>query len=151
EIIEAATDPYVVASNGTATASGPAAWEMTDLTNPWFAFGGEIGDACTEQALAVDGYTVTRVWSNTAATAGLDPGVPSSEPFFGVYPADDHPIVAAGKTTTITLAGFSSERVGPWAVHAATGPFVTSAFEPSAMLASDSFDNASTGSLTVSV
>lgn len=146
-MIEAASNPYVVATNGTASASGPAAWQLTDPTNPWFGLGGEIGDGCTGLVTPSDGHAVTRVWSDAAASAGDDPRVPAGAPMFGAAPAV---AIAAGATVRVQITGWSAGRVDPWRLAAASGPFVTSGFVPIASVDPDVVDDATAATLSIS-
>jgi hypothetical protein len=152
EIFEAVTDPYLVATNGSALATGPAAWDLQDRTNPWLGLGGELGDACTAHCVRDAGFTVQRIWSNAAALAGDDPCVPAVEPAFGVAPVQDAAVmVAAGSSAQVPVVGWASAPAAPWQVNAYAAPFVTSSFVPTASLDPEALDNGATGTLVVSV
>jgi hypothetical protein len=91
EIAEAATDPDV-GGNGEHTAFG-----SIDMNHIYWEFvlgGAEVGDMCaqfpqaffTPSEAALSSYTVQRIWSNKAASAGEDPCRPllssTAEPFY---------------------------------------------------------------------
>jgi hypothetical protein len=152
EIIEGASDPYTVATDGTSVVAGPSAWRMNDQTNPWWAFGGEIGDACTSHCVKDSGFTVQRIWSNRAAAQGGEPCLPVVQPDFGVSPMSDAPVsVAAGSSASVPLVGWSSTDISPWKVKATSGPFVTGNFEPTVSAQPSLFGNATAGTLTLTV
>ena len=136
ELIEAAADPDVE-------------------TDPAFGFpwgSGEVADMCNE-ATTVDGLTVTRVWSNTAAATGGDPCIPSAgEAYFNVTVAGGDPTVAAGSTRTFAVTGWSTQpvtwsetlRVTPYGAKAAGAGALT------AELSEPDFTNGSASVLTIS-
>ncbi|HEY5243945.1 MAG TPA: hypothetical protein VIJ22_20830 [Polyangiaceae bacterium] len=152
EIIEGASDPYTVATDGSAVAGGPSAWHMTDETNPWWSLGGEIGDACTSHCVHDSGFTVQRIWSNRAASQGAEPCLPAVDPEFGVSPTADAPItVAAGQSAQVPLVGWSTTPIASWKGVATSGPYVTSDFEPMVVTQPELFGNGTPGTLTVTV
>src|SRR5262249_35060375 len=70
----------------------------------------------------------------------------------GVSPRSDDPIViSAGSTSQLPLVGWSSEPVDAWKVRAATEPYVTTGIVPSATIDPDHFNNATAGSLRITV
>jgi hypothetical protein len=152
EIIEGASDPYTVATDGSSVVGGPSAWHMTDETNPWWSLGGEIGDGCTSHCVRDSGFTVQRIWSNRAAAQGSQPCLPAVAPDFAVSPTGDGPVtVAAGASVQIPLVGWSDAPIASWKVVATSGPYVTSMFEPVVDAQPSLFDNGTPGTLTVSV
>ena len=150
EIYEAVTDPFIVGTNGTALAAGPIGWELRDQSNPWFGLGGELADGCTARNVVQDGFTVQRIWSNQAATAGADPCVPAVPPMYGTAPPSDAAIrVAAGQQTTVTLTGWSDGPAPAWMIHADAAPFITSSFVPTASVDTTRLTNGATATLTI--
>jgi hypothetical protein len=91
ELAEAATDP-AVGGNGDHTAFGSL--DMNHIYWEFILGGAEVGDMCAQfpQAFfnpsepALASYTVQRIWSNKAASAGEDPCRPllptTAEPFY---------------------------------------------------------------------
>ncbi|HEX8795608.1 MAG TPA: hypothetical protein VF765_31880 [Polyangiaceae bacterium] len=151
EIVEAASDPYTVATDGTNVVSGPSAWRITDTSNPWSAFGGEIGDACTSRCVRESGFTVQRIWSNQAASQGQDPCVPAVAPYFGTSPTGSGVVtVSAGSSAQVPLVGWSAAPGITWKLLPDTGPYITSQFVPGAQSQPASLSNGTTGTLTVS-
>jgi hypothetical protein len=98
ELIEAATDAFPLSQPG----------YQFPATNPFYVVG-EVGDLCEFQTATVeDGFTVTRVYSNSRATGKEWPCIPASPvPYFGVATATNAPIQAtAGEDLSIDLKGF---------------------------------------------
>ena len=142
EIIEAATDPFD---------STALAWAISDANNPWAGGGGEVADLCEGQSALIDGFDVTRVWSNTAASQNkADPCIPAPPtPFFdtAVATSKAEP-VAPVKSITLNVEGFSSAPVSAWGIQAVVVPAV-SAFDPKPVLSADSIENGGTATLTM--
>ncbi|HTQ47971.1 MAG TPA: hypothetical protein VMI75_34680 [Polyangiaceae bacterium] len=128
EFAEASTDPHVGQNKlgyyATQTNLDYLPWEL-------LLGGGEIGDFCVDilglnedQTTATYGsnsWTVTRLWSNANAAAGLDPCMPmsSTETYFTLAPEAGHGTLqmAVGQTQTFTATAYSS---GPltWEIEA---------------------------------
>jgi hypothetical protein len=126
EIIEAATDPYILPGGQTYYAFGSS-------SDGWDYTGGEVADRCLDLTgqssdnYTESGYVVQRSWSNAAAKASHDPCVPapapSQEPYFNLAPkGGDVLSMAVGQVLTVQLVAFSD---GP------TGPLTLDAFETS--------------------
>ena len=136
EVADAVTDPFFDGYSGT-DFNGSA---FSSLTNA-----SEIADLCLSLPgpslrPASIGYTVSRLWSNSAAKAGREPCLPAAAPdrYFNAYPAkidgtravpffDTQGIsLAPGGEITIPVRLFGNER-GPrsWQLSAAslTSPF----------------------------
>jgi hypothetical protein len=139
EFIEAATDPTV----------GGVAWMFREQDE------GEIADQCG--SVMYDGQWACRVWSNAAATAGIDPCIPAiSDPYFSVsIPADQLTVpVAAGASSVITLTGWSMAAVPDWDLETnvlqMTGTSA-SPITPTATLSTTKLNNGKTTTLTLAV
>ncbi len=100
ELIEAATDPHP--ETGTAWYGYNDAW----FTSPGQTGGqGEVADVCERYGYVDDasGNVLSRAWSNTAATASVDPCQPETpgENFFAVaVPTSTEPSKTIGGTTS---------------------------------------------------
>ena len=108
EVMETASDPIY---------SSPA-WriDVQSLATPQQ---GENADLCTGHPTRVDGFTVTRNWSNVAAKAGARPCVPAPPgPMFGVYAEPGEVTISAGKTTTVKVRAYATGALAPFAVSA---------------------------------
>jgi hypothetical protein len=145
EFIESATDPYV---------NSAPAYVLLDQSQAWSSTGGEVGDLCTYvlPQWAEGPYTfLQRVYSNAAAADGGDPCIPSTGPYFG---ADVEPqtfvAVAAGKSTTFQVKGWSTADVGSWSIGTSTS-VVQGAGTVSATLGSSTLANGQTTTLEVEV
>jgi hypothetical protein len=114
EIIEAATDPFPLSDPG---------YGLVSLTDPWGrSLGAEVADLCQFQSDVTEaGFTVPRVWSNSAAKAGTDPCVPppaTETVYYNVSPSQTKVTsAAAGVKSTITLTGWSSMPIAPWGLQ----------------------------------
>lgn len=115
EYAEAATDPFPM--------SRPAYVLPANGTTAWGLVGGEVGDLCEwSQSSTLDsGYTVARIFSNSAAAAYHDPCVPGQAmPYYNVFPLEGEVLTGdAGTPVTFTIEGFSDTRVADWRVSAA--------------------------------
>jgi hypothetical protein len=135
ELIEAATDPFVV---------NTPAFSLTDDAHAIWTpgtSGGEVSDMCQNNADAYfkptgATYTIERSWSNAAAAAGTNPcvPVPNSNPYFNSVPVLGDAITlqyngAPWKTTGVKIPVGSTKVVdvelfsdaptsGPWSVTA---------------------------------
>jgi hypothetical protein len=136
EFIEAATDPFY----------GKPAWVFPQQ------YEGEIADFCG--SIFFDGHQACRVWSNTAAAAGIDPCVPAiAEPYFSV--SFDQPgtfTVPAGTSLDIALTGWSTGPVADWDMitdvqqFSGAGP---AKVKPTATVAPNKLNNGKTATLTL--
>ena len=108
EVMETASDPIY---------SNPA-WriDVQSLATPQ---AGENADLCTGHPTRVDGFMVTRNWSNVAAKAGARPCVPAPPgPMFGVYADPGEVTLTPGKTTTLKVRAYATGALPPFAVAA---------------------------------
>jgi hypothetical protein len=155
EIAEGSTDPFV--------RTAPA-WLEVDDTHLYFAeanFGAEIADMCENDPEAFYvfgdlGFFVQRIWSNSAALAGLDPCVPAfqGETFFNSaplldgttsFPYDGTNATAAavdipmGQSGTVSIELYSDGPTTPWTVtvedyaclaSSASGPLLSFTLAP---------------------
>ena len=141
EIMEASTDPFPYTSTG---------YALTDPSNPWTYTDGEVADLCEGQTLQQNGFTVQRIWSNSAAAAGTAPCIPA--PAGGFYDVSPSPnttqMVAAGASTTFTLTGFSTAPIPPWSLTTFVG---YGTFVPTLQLSTSTIGNGQTATLKVTV
>jgi hypothetical protein len=141
EIIEAATNPFPV--------DDPAYWLGNPL-DPWSQAGGEVADACAGLTTEEGGYSLTRVYSNSAASRGDDPCQPGDgETYYGVSPADRVYAAQPGETLTIPLFAWATGPIASWNVKAYRG-FV-SAFAPHPTLSASTASAGDQLVLTVTV
>jgi hypothetical protein len=102
EFAEAATDPHPL--------TGGLAYMITS-DSPWTVAGGEVGDMCSEVGgVTEQGYSMTRVWSNSAAAKGDQPCVPNPDPtmpFFDAGLEQDTLSALPGKTVTTKVDCYS--------------------------------------------
>jgi hypothetical protein len=150
ELVEAATDPLT-----TITPQQPA-YISWDADHPYWedTVGAELADACfvlnSTQSVAISGgYSVSRIWSNEAEAAGLDPCVPApaGEVYFNAIPmfVDSASFngqtvkglhVPVGHSGTVELDLFSSgPTAGSWTVSAISvggGPGLQFTFDKTA-------------------
>jgi hypothetical protein len=132
EFIEAATDP--------APTNTQAGYDIRDFSNPWSYDYGEVADLCVwayPYHASDGGLPATRVWSNTAATAGTDPciPVPSADIYFNVS-IDPQTTVyvdagASDQTITFNVTGWSTASMMAWGAWAVPGPLGT--IDPTAL------------------
>jgi hypothetical protein len=95
EFAEAATDPHPLQG-------GLAYMILSD--NPWTVAGGEVGDMCSQVGgVTEQGYSLTRVWSNSAALKGDQPCVPNPDPSMPFFDAGlEHDTLSASPGQTVT-------------------------------------------------
>ncbi len=145
ELIEAATDPEP--NNG---------FVVTSALSPWSLAGGEVADLCDNHWVDA-GFTVSRVYSNTAALSGGSPCVPLANalPYYGVTASPAlSPTVDAGSSVSFDIQGWSSGDVPEWIVGAYPQQGVLGvggSFTPIAHLTVGSMQNGGTATLTVKV
>ena len=93
EVMEASSDPNALAPAWVNLQQTPAAPQL-----------GESADFCLGTPFQIDGYTVTRNYSNVAAMAGERPCVPAPPgPMFGAFTSPDSVALAPGASTTIPV------------------------------------------------
>jgi hypothetical protein len=144
ELIEAASNPFTVTNPG---------WVFGALdTSAWAWFASEIGDLCARPHVWIreGGYVAQRIWSNAAATAGLDPCIPA-DPTSPYYNTDAQPsdiqMATAGQTLTFNLTGWSLGPVTNWTVV----PTPQGTFQPTFTPAMVTLNNGGTATLRVTV
>ena len=148
ELAESATDPY----NGwylDGPKDDPYFWVTDD----------ELADLCEYfPSVTVDGYPVTRLYSNEAAKANQDPCLPQPPKGEVFKNVDAMPAtlqtVARGQSTTFMLTGWSTGATDPWKLimdHATYYPNDKGAFKATAKLSKTTIQNGETISLTVGV
>ncbi len=144
EIAEGVTDPY--------PNTNPS-WGIFDPASPWSYNNVELADVCILQSVGDDGYTLARIWSNSAAAAGTDPCVPlpaNALPYFNVsITPTTVPTVSAGTTLTYQLTGWSLAPVPDWGLSMLVSPYST--FLPAYQLSADTINNGGTTTLTLIV
>ena len=116
ELTEASTDPHPIDSS--------TAGYITLDDNAWTVLGGENGDMCAGVSSTTEaGWTLTRVWSNSAAARGDQPCVPT--PDSGGVPFYDAGIV---KESLLARRGTTvSTEVDCYAFGALPAPMTLSA------------------------
>lgn len=144
-LVAAATDPYRL--------SQPA--YLLDSSNPWFPWENQVAYMCDFMPPVVEsGYSLPPIWSNAQAAAGTWPCVPApSGPYFNTSVAPDvTQSVAAGKSITIPVTGWSTAAVPDWTVTAqAIGNGFTPTASFGASASTNAMNNGTTATLTVSV
>jgi hypothetical protein len=143
EFIESATDPYFISAPG---------YVILDPSQAWGSIGGEVGDLCTYvlPQWTEGSYTyLQRVYSNASAASGGDPCIPSPAAYFGtdIEPQTFVP-VAAGKTATFQVKGWSTADVGAWSISTYAAP-VQGTATVNATLGTNMLANGETTTLTV--
>lgn len=107
EVHEAASDPYPL---------DEPSYRFEDQNVPWTFIGGETADVCIDLEWNEGGYSLSRVYSNSAAKADKDWCVPSDPdlPMFGVYPTPSKTAYGKpGETVSIKLTAWAAtEDVG---------------------------------------
>ncbi len=147
EILEATTDPFPDLA---------PAYQLPG-SNPWaLACGGvELADLCFPLSEVDDGFTVSLIWSNSAAAAGGAPCAPSSTaaPYFNVAASPSEVSLAAGGSETVILTGWSTVSLLPWSIGftEAQGAPGTSAFDASPQLSATTISNGADVILTLTV
>jgi hypothetical protein len=147
ELMEAATDPLP---------NTRPAWVITDTSNPWTFLDGEVADFCEGYDTTEGGYTLTRIWSNTAANAGdRDPCIPAPPvPYYNVTTTPSTvQTIAAGQSVTFEIEAWASAQVPPWMLSASAlgGGLAAGSFKPQLSLDVDSIGPGQTAHLTVTV
>ncbi|HEY2747995.1 MAG TPA: hypothetical protein VGL86_25405 [Polyangia bacterium] len=148
ELLEGATDPF--------PDSNPA-WVLTDTTNPWSVLDGEAADFCELLTTSEGGYSLQQIWSNSAAKANdRDPCIPApAEPFYNATATPGKvQAVAAGKSFTFDVKGWSSAATSPWMISAdaLSSPLDDgTSFDPKPMLDTTTMQNGQLAHLTITV
>lgn len=143
EIFEAATDP-----------AGDGFYLDVDPSDPWFGMNGyENGDLCQDEPdVNEGGYMLQRIWSNQAAMAGASPclPIPPGEQFFDVTVDPPMPVtVAAGKSATFKLTGWSQTMMNNWKLT--SRPSFYTQFDPQASLPASTLNNGKVVTVTLHV
>jgi hypothetical protein len=144
ELAEAITDPMPF--------SQPAYWLHVDDPVPWWIYGNEVGDLCEflSAPWTEAGFSVQRIWSNSAAAAGGDPCVPfdPTVPYFGTSVTPNTiQTVMPGATAQFTLQAWSTDVLPPWLLTA----FGNGDFRPVAVFNPTRVANGATSTLRVTV
>jgi len=150
ELFEAATDPL---------ASANPAWQLDaqegSPLEAWEMLGGfELSDLCESHYYdEIDGFTVTRLWSNEAAQADDNPCQPSDPklPFFSV--SADATIYHAqpGTTLTIQARAWSNQPTSDWELGVNWGYVPLSNFDGHATLSQTLVNNGDEVTATVTI
>jgi hypothetical protein len=140
EFIEATTDPFPYSN---------VAYGITDPTNAWIVTDGEVADLCEGQQMTDSGFSLTLVWSNSAAMGHGDPCIPAPPgPFYDVSPSPwQAQTVMKGGTATFALTGFSTAPISAWPVYTVVG----GSFAPTVHLDTTMMSNGQKAMLTVTV
>lgn len=121
ELVEGATDPYFKTNpNGDGWYTDPP------LPDPWYLIEGEVADLCNDEPFEhVGTFAVQRIWSNTAAQAGMLPCLPNEgEPWMDVSAAPaTMPTIPKGGSAMFTLTGWSTADAPPWNLATYTADF----------------------------
>jgi hypothetical protein len=148
EILEAATDPFP---------DTDPAFVLSDANNPWSLAGGEVADVCEGEVTQESGFSVQRIWSNTAAaTQSQNPCVPFSGLFFDASVsavasmASQSVPVTPGQSVSLVVQGFSTEPTTSWQLQTYVIPALSS-FDPSPSLGVLALSNGETTSLMLTV
>ncbi len=143
ELIEASTDPFPETATG---------WVFYDPTSLWSALPGEVGDLCEFESGATYGnFQVPRVWSNSAAMAGVDPCIPAAkgQPLYDVTATPTMvPTVQPGSSQTFELTGWSTEDIPAWKLEAVAWGY---GFTPTVSLEKATIKNGETIKATLTV
>jgi hypothetical protein len=148
EILEGATDPLP---------STHPAWVLTDETNPWSALDGEVADFCELLTTTEEGFSLQQIWSNSAAKANdRDPCIPApTTPFYNATATPGTvQSVAAGKSFTFEIKGWSSAPTTPWMISAdaISSPLAGgTSFDPKPTLDTTSLQNGQSAHMTITV
>jgi hypothetical protein len=124
ELAEAVSDPAPATGWSMDISSYPDAGTtpIEFRNDPWNSVGyGEIGDNCTGSAWTLDGGTVVqRIWSNSAATGGHDPCVPTpaGDTYFNASPDKAIYVANVGDTFTVDVTPFSDAARPSWQLDA---------------------------------
>jgi hypothetical protein len=132
ELVEAMTDPL--------PSTAPAF--RLPQSSPWTALGGEIGDLCelgAHDTTTEGGFTMQRIWSNSAALGGRSPCVPAppGDVYFVVTGEPDviHS-AAAGGSVDVKVRGWANVPAAPWSVSARPASTVVAGVQPPTFMAS---------------
>jgi hypothetical protein len=144
ELIEAATDPWNTPDDGYYLDVA-----ADDLWNG--AAGDEVADMCDFEPLTTEGsWQLERSYSNAAAAAGTSPcvPVPAGDVYYNVSATPKTvQTVAAGKSFTFTITGWSTAAIAPWAIQ--TAPADSADFDPKATLSVQTINNGLTATVTL--
>jgi len=126
ELVEATSDPAPNTGWSLDTSPYPDADAGTTpiefRNDPWLSLGyGEIADNCAGTEWTLDGGTyVQRIWSNSAATGGHDPCVPTpaGETYFNASPDKAIYVANVGDTFTVDVTPFTDVARTSWQLDA---------------------------------
>jgi hypothetical protein len=113
QVIDAATNPYLPPHDGF--------YADPPKTDPWSLLRREVADLCEgEDAVTEGAFAYPRVYSNTAATAGMTPCLPV-RPGDVYYDVTAEPsqiqTIARGGSFTFELTGWSTSPLSAWKVR----------------------------------
>lgn len=124
ELIEATSDPAPNTGWSLDTSPYPDAGTtpIEFRNDPWLSLGyGEIADNCVGTQWMLDGGTVVqRIWSNSAATGGHDPCVPTpaGQTYFNASPDKAIYVASVGDTFTVDVTPFADVARPSWQLDA---------------------------------
>jgi hypothetical protein len=124
ELVEATSDPAPNTGWSLDTSPYPDAGTtpIEFRNDPWLSLGyGEIADNCEGTEWTLDGGTfVQRIWSNSAATGGHDPCVPTpaGETYFNASPDKAIYVANVGETFTVDVTPFTDVARTSWQLDA---------------------------------
>jgi hypothetical protein len=143
ELVEAMTDPF--------PSTAPA--YRLPQSSPWTALGGEIGDLCelgAHDTTTEGGFTVQRIWSNSAALAGRSPCVPAPPGDLYVVVTGEPDVIhtaPAGGSVDVTVRAWANGPTAPWSVSTRPASTVVAGVQPPTFTATPG----ATAMLTVSI
>jgi hypothetical protein len=145
EIIESATDPLTI---------NTLSWTFPlNSTSPWLALGAEVADLCATEIFGAteSGFSLVRVWSNSAAMNGTDPCIPApAGPFYDTSGPSQYVVLSAGQSTQIPLQGWSTGPTQAWPIRVDAWP--GGSFQPdNVSLSQMTLTNGQQATLTVGV
>jgi hypothetical protein len=119
QLINAATNPYDPPMDGYYT--------DPPMTDPWSLVHGEVADLCDgEDPVLEGGFTVPRVYSSIAATAGVFPCKPvmANDAWTDVSPdSTKMQVIPRGGSVTFKLTGWSTQELPDWTLRTQVADF----------------------------
>lgn len=119
QLINAATNPYDPPMDGYYT--------DPPMTDPWSLVHGEVADLCDgEDPVLEGGFTVPRVYSSIAATAGAFPCKPvmANDAWTDVSPdSTKMQVIPRGGSVTFKLTGWSTQELPDWTLRTQVADF----------------------------
>jgi hypothetical protein len=130
EVVEAATDPSLLAAGYYLDLGDPASWGWNDVE------GGEIADLCVDpfgmnQDQTADGtFTAQRIWSIGRASSGADPCSPdpSGEVYFNAAPKEAFFVVEVGGSVSFEVDAFATGKASDWTLTAQDWSLATATY-----------------------